>query len=66
MLAHDLFNLFSNGKRVTKTETTTIDKNGNKKVEITEEIYDGQGVISTNKKQLYGESYGTNNKKQIR
>jgi hypothetical protein len=33
--------LFRNGKKVTKTETTTIDAKGTKKVEITEETGDG-------------------------
>lgn len=51
-----LFKCFRNGQRVTKTETTITDKNGNKKVEITEEIDDGRGNISKNTKQLIGDT----------
>jgi hypothetical protein len=32
-----------NGQKITKTEKTTIDKNGIKKTEVTEEITDGTG-----------------------
>ncbi len=47
-------NLFlRNGKKVTKTETTTIDANGNKKVEITEETADGN--IKKSIKEGFGE-----------
>jgi len=35
---------FRNGKRVTKTETTTIDSQGNKKVETTTEEDDGSKI----------------------
>ncbi len=45
---------------MTKTETTIIDKNGNKKVEVIEEIDDGKGNISLKTKQIAGNADGLN------
>ena len=32
-----------NGKKVTRTEKTTLDRHGQKKTEVTEEVVDGNG-----------------------
>lgn len=37
-----------NGKRVTRTEKTSTDRNGNQTTEITEETDDGRGNTTTN------------------
>ena len=38
-----------NGKRVTRTEKTTINRNGERVTEVTEEIDDGRGNVITNR-----------------
>ena len=43
-----------NGKRVTRTEKTTVDRSGNQVTEITEETDDGRGNITQNQYMLEG------------
>ena len=43
-----------NGKRVTRTETSTIDAQGNRSTQIKEETDDGRGNVTVNQYMLDG------------
>ena len=43
-----------NGKRVTRTEKTTVDRNGDKTTLVTEEADDGRGNITQNQFMIDG------------
>ena len=43
-----------NGKRVTRTETSTIDAQGNRSTQVKEETDDGRGNVTVNQYMLDG------------
>ena len=44
-----------NGKRVTRTTKTTVDRNGQQKTEVTEETDDGRGNTTQNQYMIMGD-----------
>ena len=47
-----------NGKRVTRTEKTTTDRNGNTTTEVTEQTDDGRGNTTQNTYMIEGDTSG--------
>ena len=55
-----------NGKKVTRTEKTTVDSRGRKVTEVTEKTDDGRGNLSTQTYMIEGEQNSKKKSKMLK